>query len=57
MKRFKIDYTGSSYSPFGLYHCEAALFGHKWSCVDHFETKEKAKECYELIKDLPEYLD
>lgn len=57
MKRFKIDLYGSTVCPFGLFFAKKTLFGVNWIYLDHFETQEKAKEFYEKIKDLPEYLD
>lgn len=57
MKRFKIDYYNSNYAPFALYTREYSLWGEKWTIIDRFETIEKAKEFYEKIRDLPQYLD
>jgi hypothetical protein len=56
--RFKIDLYDSHGFPFGLYALR------KWSTwrpagwvhIDHFASREEAKEYYEKIKDLPEYL-
>lgn len=55
--RFKIDLYHSSLDPFALYVERKTLFGSKWSYIERFETRDKAKEYYEKIKDLPEYLD
>lgn len=58
ISRFKIDFTpgSSTYSAFGLFWRQPTWFGGKWVRVDTFETVEKAKEHYEKIKELPEYL-
>ena len=56
-QRFKIDYYDSSWSPFALYRCHPGLFWNNWVVIDRFETREKCRELYERVKDLPEYLD
>ncbi len=54
--RFKIDFYDSSFCPFALYFAERGYFSVNWRRLQTFETQEKAKEFYEKIKDLPEYL-
>ncbi len=54
--RFKIDYDGGFYLPFALFFYELSWWGGKWKRLASFETTDKAKQYYELIKDLPEYL-
>lgn len=55
--RFKIDFNGAgSYCAFALFFRKPTLFGSKWVRIDTFESIAKAKEFYENIKDLPEYL-
>lgn len=62
MKRFKIDLVCSSYAFFGLFVRRPAWHRRftgmmRWEKVERFETRDKAREFYEKIKDLPEYLD
>lgn len=63
MKRFKIDlWSSSAYSPFALYVARPCwhrwLTGLTWwDAIDRFDTRDKAMAHYDLIKDLPEYLD
>ena len=54
--RFKIDIYGSSYYLFALFINRSSWFREEWEVVERFETRDKAKEYYEKIKDLPEYL-
>lgn len=55
--RFKIDFTQSSYHPFGLYFRRSWLgVIPRWVEVQTFKTRDEALEHYELIKTLPEYL-
>jgi hypothetical protein len=54
--RFKIDFH-EAYRPFALFYRKWTWRGEKWARVDVFDTKEAAKEFYDKIKDLPEYLD
>ncbi|MGW1422720.1 hypothetical protein ACWAT4_21700 [Bradyrhizobium manausense] len=53
--RFKIDFMHGSYEPFGLFWRRPGIFG-VWVKLDSFKTRADAKEHYEKIKDLPEYL-
>lgn len=54
--RFKIDLYNSCYAPFGLFFSRRRWLGSYWDLVQNFETHEKAKEHYDKLKDLPEYL-
>lgn len=59
MTNWKIDIYDSTFSPFGLYKLKAKetmWSDAKWKLIDNFQTKEEAKEFWEKIKDLPEYL-
>lgn len=60
MKRvFKIDVNDSTFRPFGLYHLASAKGfwdSDKWVLVDSFATRDEARDFWEKIKDLPEYL-
>lgn len=56
---FKIDIYDSTVFTFGLYHLESAkgLFGKEtWKLVQPFRDREDARQFWEKIKDLPEYL-
>lgn len=57
-ERFKIDFNPgyAGYSAFVLLFREPRWYGAKWVQVSTFETVEKAKDHYEKIKDLPQYL-
>ena len=64
--RFKIDtYPFSSANPVGLYYrsirpvCCFGFFAARetWTCINIFETRDKARAAYDAVKDLPEYLD
>jgi len=55
--RFKIDFYDSDYSPFALYRRERHMFFDKWHVIDRRATRDKCREFYEKVKDLPEYLD
>lgn len=54
--RFKIDFIPSSYAPFALYWRKPTWFGGSWVRLYTFKTQADARELYEKIKDLPEYL-
>lgn len=55
--RFKIDHSGSYSWPYALFRRTSTWWGGTyWERLDSFETHEKARERYEAIKDLPEYL-
>jgi hypothetical protein len=54
--RFKIDVSGYVGNIYGLFFRKRGWFRDTWDKIDSFDTREKAKEKYEQIKDLPEYL-
>lgn len=62
MRRFKIDFSGYTSQPFGLFFGRPR-FGYtltglmKWERVEFFQTREDAVKMHEKIKDLPQYLD
>jgi len=59
--RFKIDIFEASFFPIGLFLREttSGLFRTKdnWRIVRSFPSIPEAREHYDAIKDLPEYLD
>lgn len=55
MSRFKIDFSQSAVYPFALYFNRGRLWD-AWERLDTFKTRDEAKDLYERIKDLPEYL-
>lgn len=56
--RFKIDFKPGhgTYSAFRLMWRSPTWYGGRWVEVYTFDTQDKAREHYEKIKDLPEYL-
>jgi hypothetical protein len=63
--RFKIDHSGMSSIPFGLFvrrlepvMCFGLFAPHEsWGLLSIFETREEALAAYDKVKNLPEYLD
>lgn len=53
--RFMIDFSGSSYEPFGLFVKRPGFLA-RWKMLDKFKERTAAMVFYEAIKDLPEYL-
>lgn len=57
MRKFKIDLTRYTSSPYGLYYWKQSFIGFgKWRYIEAFSIRDEAKAYYEKIKDLPEYL-
>lgn len=55
--RFKIDRRKRYFTcPIGLYVLTRGLFGEYWKELSYFPDVKAAREEYEMIKDLPEYL-
>jgi len=54
--RFKIDIYSNSVYFYGLYVRRVHWFSEEWVLLQSFQTRDAAKEYYEKIKDLPEYL-
>lgn len=54
--RFKIDAYPSSMFPFGLYVRVRGFWSSSWERIECYESREKALQSYERLKDLPEYL-
>jgi len=55
--RFKIDFNpDSTYVPVIICFSRKTFFGERWEKIGSFDSIDKAREHYEKIKDLPEYL-